>query len=63
MVSSFECSCCSSPLLRHVRASQIYWYCTHCHQEMPAINELDQDSDSVGLEEVTEGALMSLRCA
>lgn len=31
------CPCCDSPLLRHVRRSGIYWRCSHCHQEMPAL--------------------------
>ncbi len=30
-----NCPCCSSILLRHIRHSQIYWYCPHCKQEMP----------------------------
>jgi hypothetical protein len=30
-----SCPCCSYPLLRHIRPSGIYWYCLHCHQEMP----------------------------
>lgn len=34
------CPCCSSPLLRHVRRSGIYWRCSHCHQEMPVLSTL-----------------------
>jgi ribosomal protein L37AE/L43A len=34
------CPCCASPLLRHVRRSGIYWRCSHCHQEMPALSTL-----------------------
>ncbi|MDB9311660.1 hypothetical protein PN462_01000 [Spirulina sp. CS-785/01] len=30
------CLCCGYPLLRHIRAAGVYWYCSHCHQEMPA---------------------------
>ncbi len=30
-----NCPCCSYPLLRHIRSTGMYWYCTHCHQEMP----------------------------
>ncbi|MEO1145260.1 MAG: hypothetical protein AAFY26_06650 [Cyanobacteria bacterium J06638_22] len=30
-----SCPCCSEPLLRHVRHSNVYWFCPHCHQEMP----------------------------
>ena len=28
------CPCCSEILLRHVRHNKIYWFCTHCWQEM-----------------------------
>jgi hypothetical protein len=34
-----NCPCCSSTLLRHVRHSQIYWYCPHCKQEMPNLGD------------------------
>jgi ribosomal protein L37AE/L43A len=34
MLSSV-CSCCSNTLLRHIRSGKIYWFCSHCHQEMP----------------------------
>ncbi len=30
-----NCPCCSTPMLRHSRNSQIYWYCLDCKQEMP----------------------------
>jgi len=23
--------------MRHIRSSEIYWYCSHCHQEMPVL--------------------------
>lgn len=29
------CPCCSNTLLRHIRSGEIYWFCSHCHQEMP----------------------------
>ncbi|MEO1208977.1 MAG: hypothetical protein AAFX78_05475 [Cyanobacteria bacterium J06638_20] len=29
------CPCCSETLLRHVRHNKVYWFCPHCHQEMP----------------------------
>lgn len=29
------CPCCSEPLLRHARRGGVYWFCPHCHQEMP----------------------------
>lgn len=34
-----NCPCCSSTLLRHIRSSQIYWYCPHCKQEMPNLGD------------------------
>ncbi|MFM6189572.1 MAG: hypothetical protein ACKPEN_16670 [Planktothrix sp.] len=34
-MSNAICPCCSSILLRHIRPTGIYWYCSHCHQEMP----------------------------
>ena len=34
------CPCCSESLLRHVRHSTIYWYCSHCHQEMPNLESI-----------------------
>ena len=34
------CPCCSTSLLRHVRHSTIYWYCPHCHQEMPNLESI-----------------------
>jgi ribosomal protein L37AE/L43A len=29
------CPCCSEVLLRHVRQGGVYWFCSHCRQEMP----------------------------
>lgn len=34
-----HCPCCSSTLLRHIRHSQIYWYCPHCKEEMPNLGD------------------------
>lgn len=30
-----RCPCCSEVLLRHARHGSVYWFCTHCWQEMP----------------------------
>lgn len=30
-----RCPCCAEKLLRHVRQGEIYWFCSHCWQEMP----------------------------
>lgn len=30
-----SCPCCSGVLLRHIRHNGIYWFCSHCWQEMP----------------------------
>jgi len=29
------CPCCSDSLLRHTRAGQFYFFCQHCHLEIP----------------------------
>ena len=36
------CPCCSSsqPLLRHISHRGIYWFCSHCHREMPDLGEI-----------------------
>lgn len=37
---SANCPCCSNTLLRHIRSREIYWFCIHCHQEMPNYSAL-----------------------
>lgn len=37
MLSKHICPCCSYTLLRHIRWGGLYWHCSHCHQEMPAL--------------------------
>ena len=32
------CPCCSSPLLRHIRGREVYWFCRHCWQAMPVLS-------------------------
>ncbi len=34
-----NCPCCSTKMLRHIRQAQIYWYCSHCKQEMPNLTD------------------------
>lgn len=34
-----NCPCCSEPLLRHARHGGVYWFCSHCWQEMPDLPE------------------------
>ncbi|MEO1402880.1 MAG: hypothetical protein AAFV72_16755 [Cyanobacteria bacterium J06635_1] len=34
-VTPHRCSLCSDNLLRHIRHSQMYWFCPSCRQEMP----------------------------
>lgn len=29
------CPYCSYSLLRHIRHGKIYWFCSHCWQEVP----------------------------
>lgn len=31
------CPCCGEVLLRHARHTGVYWFCTHCWQEMPVL--------------------------
>jgi DNA-directed RNA polymerase subunit M/transcription elongation factor TFIIS len=33
-----DCPCCSNQMLRHVRQSEVYWFCRQCWQEMPVYN-------------------------
>lgn len=35
MLNQHLCPLCSYPLLRHLRGGQPYWFCRHCHQEVP----------------------------
>ncbi|MEG4143152.1 MULTISPECIES: hypothetical protein [unclassified Microcoleus] len=35
-----SCPCCSSKLLRHARHNRVYWFCSHCWQEMPDLAEM-----------------------
>lgn len=39
-MSSSNCPCCSNTLLRHIRSGEVYWFCRHCHQEMPNYSTL-----------------------
>ncbi|HTL88816.1 MAG TPA: hypothetical protein VL134_05395 [Leptolyngbya sp.] len=39
-----ECPCCSEKLLRHVRHGKVYWFCTHCWQEMPNLEAVIGDA-------------------
>ncbi|WP_071809972.1 hypothetical protein [Lyngbya aestuarii] len=34
-----NCPCCSTNMLRHIRHSQVYWYCSNCKQEMPNLSD------------------------
>ncbi|AFY33657.1 hypothetical protein [Calothrix sp. PCC 7507] len=31
------CPCCGGSLLRHVRHSELYWFCQSCRQEVPLL--------------------------
>ncbi|MEM1369978.1 MAG: hypothetical protein AAGG02_18630 [Cyanobacteria bacterium P01_H01_bin.15] len=38
---SVQCPCCSSDLVRCVSSQRhVYWYCRHCHGEMPDLQGL-----------------------
>jgi hypothetical protein len=46
------CLCCSGPLLRHARHGGVYWFCSHCRQEVPIFDSsvlLQSDGLSVPL--------------
>ncbi|MBD2165057.1 hypothetical protein H6G04_11660 [Calothrix membranacea FACHB-236] len=32
------CPCCGGSLLRHIRHSEVYWFCLSCRQEVPLLN-------------------------
>lgn len=32
-----NCPCCGGSLLRHVRHSELYWFCQNCRQEVPLL--------------------------
>lgn len=34
----YNCPCCSSSLLRHIRGTEVYWFCRTCWQEMPILS-------------------------
>lgn len=36
-----NCPICSNLILRHISHNQIYWYCSHCHQEMPNFTTIE----------------------
>ncbi|MBD1940677.1 hypothetical protein [Microcoleus sp. FACHB-68] len=29
------CPCCSNTLVRQMRSAELYWFCSHCREEMP----------------------------
>ncbi|MEA5578127.1 hypothetical protein [Anabaena sp. UHCC 0451] len=31
------CPCCGGAILRHVRHSELYWFCLSCRQEVPLL--------------------------
>jgi len=41
------CPYCSYSLLRHVRQGKIYWFCSHCWQEVPNFEALSSFIDRV----------------
>lgn len=36
--STANCPVCSGSMLRHARQNRLYWYCSHCRQEMPWVS-------------------------
>lgn len=35
-----NCICCHHRLLRHLNHNRVYWFCPHCHQEMPNVDSI-----------------------
>jgi len=33
------CPCCTDQLVRHIRHQEVYWFCRHCWQAMPAATD------------------------
>ncbi|ASC70561.1 hypothetical protein XM38_015010 [Halomicronema hongdechloris C2206] len=33
------CPCCTNHLMRHIRNQEVYWFCRHCWQAMPAADD------------------------
>ena len=63
MSQTHICPFCSSPLLCHIRLGTIYWFCRHCHQEIPygvlddiKIGHNREDNDSTDNNLVSAGA-------
>ncbi|WP_071525282.1 hypothetical protein [Spirulina subsalsa] len=59
-MSHASCPCCSSTLLRHIRHSGVYWYCSHCHSEMPNFAEHTQRG-ILGLSQVSVNTALVLQ--
>jgi hypothetical protein len=38
------CPCCSYPLLQYIQGAKLYWFCSHCCQEMPDFEQRDRGS-------------------
>ncbi|WP_168163516.1 hypothetical protein [Calothrix sp. 336/3] len=50
-----SCPSCSGIMLRHVRGSDIYWFCRHCWQEMPEFsNTKDRFNQLVSTRKVSQ---------
>jgi hypothetical protein len=38
------CPCCSYTLLQYIQGAKLYWFCSHCCQEMPDFELRDRGS-------------------
>ncbi len=36
-----NCPVCSNIILRHINRKHVYWYCSHCHQEVPNFSSIE----------------------
>lgn len=56
-----NCPCCSQLMLRHARHNRVYWFCTHCWQEMPNFSTiaLTEHTTSRSLGNVSPSSLVA----
>ena len=41
-----SCPCCAASLLRHVRQSELYWFCQNCFQEVPLLSTVSVHAEA-----------------
>lgn len=56
-----NCPFCSSVLLRHVRASEMYWFCRRCRVEVLQANARQDINLSTPIDHLRSGAQTSVK--